>query len=434
MNGHPRKRGSQWEVVLEHGEQAGLRCPACVQIQHVRRKRKDGSYVEYQRERGTVYWPDESPPESCPTCGGRLVPTIARRQELLRGRYPTKKLADRALHDELRDREQGDYVKPSELTVGDYLRDRWLPTLDALELRPNTKLAYRLHVEKRIIPKIGGVTLQSLTYSDVVHMHARLASEEGPRGHILSPATRRGVLAVLHKALAEAVRAGLLRTNPAEGVRYPKVERRRRLDTWDTEELDTFLRASRSDRLLPLWILLAKTGMRRGEALGLWWSDIDLDTGSVYLQRSRHQVGYEVVEGPLKGGDGRRVHIGAGTVAALRSWKARQASERLQRGPAWTDTGHVFTRADGRPWHPNKVTESFGEAVKAAGVKRIRVHDLRHTHATLWLKAGGHPKVLQERLGHKSIKITMDTYSHALPTMQEGIADVLDATVYTEAR
>ena len=97
-------------------------------------------------------------------------------------------------------------------------------------------------------------------------------------------------------------------------------------------------------------------------------------------------------------------------------------------------TGHVFTRENGDPWHPNRVTESFGQAVTAAKAKRIRVHDLRHTHATLWLRAGGHPKVLQERLGHKSIKITMDTYSHALPTMQEGIADALDAVVYGEAR
>lgn len=272
--------------------------------------------------------------------------------------------------------------------------------------------------------------MQQLTYNDVVKMHARLASEPGPRGHVLSPATRRGVLAVLHKALAEAVRGGLLRVNPADDVKYPKVERQRRLNTWSPGELDTFLRATRQDRLSPLWILLAKTGMRRGEALGLWWSDIELDDGAVYLQRSRHQVGYEVVEGPLKGGEGRHVRIGAGTVAALRSWKAQQAAERLQWGAAWQNTGHVFTNEAGAPYHPNKVTEDFGKAVVAAEVKRIRVHDLRHTHATLWLKAGGHPKVLQERLGHKSIKITMDVYSHALPTMQEGIADQLDATVY----
>ncbi len=426
MTGNIQKRYGHWRVVIELGEQAGRRCPACTTLQHVRRK--DGT--EYERERGTVYWTDENPPEVCPTCGGELAEIVARRQEMLPERYETKKEASKALRDALTARERGEWIEPSDLSVRDYLVDHWLPTLDALELRPNTKLAYRLHVEKRIVPKIGSIPLQRLTYSDVVKMHARLASENGQRGHVLSPATRRGILAVLHKALAEAVRGGLLRTNPADDVKYPRVERTRRLNTWDAAELDKFLRASRADRLSPLWILLAKTGMRRGEALGLCWSDVDLDSGSVYLQRSRHQVGYQVVEGPLKGGEGRRVHIGAGTVAALRSWKAQQAAERLQWGPAWQDTGHVFTRENGEPWHPNKVTESFGEAVKAAKVKRIRVHDLRHTHATLWLMAGGHPKVLQERLGHKSIKITMDTYSHALPTMQEGIADVLDAVVY----
>jgi integrase len=412
MTGNVQKRYGYWRVVIELGEQAALRCPTC-------RKR---------------HWVEDGKPSTCPADHGEPEEVVARRQEMLPEKYEAKKEASKALRDALTARERGEHVSRDDRTTGDYLVDDWLPTLEALELRPNTKLAYRLHVEKRIVPKIGSIPLQKLTYSDIVKMHARLASEDGPRGHVLSPSTRRGVLAVLHKALAEAVRAKLILTNPADGVEYPKVRRTGRLETWDADELDKFLKATSSDRLSPLWMLLSKTGMRRGEALGLKWEDVGLDTGSVYLQRSRHQVGYQVVEGPLKGGDGRHVHIGAGTVAALKAWKAQQNTERLRWGSAWQDTGHVFTRENGEPWHPNKVTESFGEAVSAVGVKRIRVHDLRHTHATLWLRAGGHPKVLQERLGHKSIKITMDTYSHALPTMQEGIADVLDAVVYGEAR
>ncbi len=418
MTGHVRQRGGRWEVVLEHGEQPACACPDCVDKRGRRRR----------------YWMMDGAPDSCPQCGGPMEDLTARRQELLPSRYPTKKLAAKALRDALTERERGEWVKPVDLTLGAYLVEHWLPTLDALELRPNTKLAYRLHVEKRIVPHLGATPLQQLSYSDVVRLHAKLASEPGPRGNVLSPASRRAVLAVLHKALGEAVKAGLLRTNPATGVKYPRVERRRRLNTWSEAELDKFLTATRRDRLAPLWMLLAKTGVRRGEALGLRWSDVDLEAGSVYLQRSRHQVGYAVVEGPLKGGEGRHVRIGAGTIAALKAWRARQNTERLEWGAAWANTGHVFTREDGAPWHPNRITELFGEAVKASGVKRIRVHDLRHTHATLWLMAGGHPKVLQERLGHKSIKITMDTYSHALPTMQESIADVLDSKVYGEAR
>lgn len=111
-----------------------------------------------------------------------------------------------------------------------------------------------------------------------------------------------------------------------------------------------------------------------------------------------------------------------------------QNAERLQWGSGWQDTDHVFTRENGEPWHPNKVTESFGEAVKAAKVKRIRVHDLRHTHATLALKAGEHPRVVQERLGHKSITVTMDVYSHCLPGMQRGLTEKLDSVVYGEAK
>ncbi len=420
MNGHVRKRGDKWEVILELGEQPAQRCPACVTVD------------ARGRQRGRLHWSDAGTLDACPTCGGELDTVVSRRQIVLRDRPATKKAAEKAMRDALHEREHGHHVDPVDMTVAQYLVDHWLPTLDALELRPNTKLAYRLHVEKRIMPHIGAIPLQKLTYNDVVMMHARLATEPGPRGAALSPATRRGVLATLHKALGEAVKGGLLRANPAAGVKYPKIERTQRMNTWTDAELDSFLRATAGDYLFPLWIVLAKSGMRRGEALGLQWSDVDLDTGSLYIERSRHQVGYDVVEGPLKNGEGRHVRIGAGTVAALKAWKARQNTLRLQWGPAWHGSDHVFTRENGEPWHPNRITELFGEAVGAAGVPKIRLHDLRHTHATLALRAGEPPKVVQERLGHKSIKITMDTYSHVLPDMQEGITTRLDAVVYGE--
>jgi integrase len=413
--------------VLELGEQAGRRCPACTTVQTVRRR--DGT--EYERTRGVVFWADDDPPDACPKCGGELAEIVARRQELLPTRYATKKEAGKALRDELTAREEGTWVPPVDLTVRQYLEDRWLPSLAAEELSPNTVQAYTLHVE-RIAGHIGAVPLQALTRGDVARLSARLASEKAARGKPLSPASRRAVLVVLHRALGDAVRDGLLKANPAAGVRRPKV-RRREMHAWSQAELATVLEATADDRLSPLWRLLAMTGLRRGEALGLKWSDVDLQSGRLAVQRQRVQTGYDVAERQTKRDRPRAVSIDAGTVAALRRQSELQLQDASEWKAAWKDTGHVFTRENGEPWHPDRITKLFDRAVKAVKVPRIRLHDLRHTHATLALRAGVHPKVVQERLGHANISITMDTYSHVLPDMQESAAELVAALVDARA-
>jgi len=408
VNGHVRRRGDKWEILLEHGEQAALQCPRC--------------------RRAKRYWSDGDAPLMCPTCGGQLAEIVARRQELLPGRYRTKKLAETALRKELHEREQGDYVKPSELTVGEYLSDRWLPSLDAEELAPSTVLAYGLDV-KRIVPYLGHIPLQKLNRNDVAVMASKLTKVVSRRtGRPLSAETRRGVLVTLHRAMGDAVTAELLRSNPVAGVKRPKV-RRPELKTWTGPELATFLAATRDDRLGPLWHLLAMSGLRRGEALGLQWGDVDLEAGRLSIQRQRVQAGYAVEERQTKTGRGRPVSIDAGTVAILRQQSDRQLEDAARWGETWTATGHVFTREDGRPWHPDRVRVLFGEALEGVDVPRIRMHDLRHTWATLALRAGVHPKVVQERLGHANISITMDIYSHVLPDLQESAAELVAAQV-----
>lgn len=158
------------------------------------------------------------------------------------------------------------------------------------------------------------------------------------------------------------------------------------------------------------------------------WADVDVQSARVSIQRARVTVGYEAREQPPKTAQSRRaVSLDAETVAVLKAWKATQAAERLAWGPAWTDTGHVFTREDGEPLHPDRVSKLFEKAVQAAGVPRIRLHDLRHTSATLALAAGIHPKIVQERLGHATISQTLDTYSHTTPTLHEDAAAKLGA-------
>jgi integrase len=171
------------------------------------------------------------------------------------------------------------------------------------------------------------------------------------------------------------------------------------------------------------------TGLRRGEALGLQWSDVDLEGGRLSIQRQRVLTGYRVEERQTKTGRGRAVSVDAGTVAVLRRQSDRQLDDAALCRESWTTTGHVFTREDGQPWHPDRVRVLFGEALKRVDVPRIRMHDLRHTWASLALRAGVHPKVVQERLGHANISITMDIYSHVLPDLQESAAELVAAQV-----
>jgi len=406
MTGHVIKRSGFWRVVLEFGEQAAARCPTC-------RKR---------------YWSEDGEARSCPDDHGELVDVVARRQEMPPVKYTTKAAASKALHDDLRERERGTWVAPVDLSLGDYLEARWLPALGSEELAPSTLVAYTVDVA-RIIPLIGAVPLQKLTRNDVAVMAARLAGDTSKRtGRPLAPATRRATLISLQHALDDAVKAGLLEANPAAGVKRPKV-RRPEMHTWSGAELSTFLRATRGGRLGSLWHLLALTGLRRGEALGLKWSDVDFEHGRLALQRQRVMVNTEVAERQTKTGKPRSVSLDVDTTAVLQRQSQQQLDDAAEWEAAWIGDGHVFARENGEPWMPNAITRYFDQVVRTVDVPRIRLHDLRHTWATLALRAGVHPKVVQERLGHANISITMDTYSHVMPDMQESAAELVAALV-----
>jgi integrase len=202
----------------------------------------------------------------------------------------------------------------------------------------------------------------------------------------------------------------------------PRPEPGRKLRTWNADQLRRFLDSIRDPRLYPLYHLLAQTGARRGEALGARWEDFDGARWTVCRNLVPTTGG--AIESTPKTATGRRnVALDATTVRVLREWRKHQLEERLAWGPAWQDTGRVFTREDGTDLSPNGVSQTFAALVRACeGLPGIRLHDLRHTHATLALQAGVHVKVVAERLGHSSVKVTLDIYSHAIPAMQEDAA------------
>jgi len=179
-------------------------------------------------------------------------------------------------------------------------------------------------------------------------------------------------------------------------------------------------------RLYPVHHLIAYRGLRRGEAVGLRWEDVDLDAGYARISQQVVQLGWATEVGEPKTDSGSRtVSLDAATVAALRRWRAAQAAERRQWGKAWTDTGLVFTREDGSQLHPDLVISSFERICRAAGLPPIRLHDLRHTAASLALQAGVPLKVVSEQLGHSSLAITADTYTSVLPAVAQAAAEAV---------
>jgi integrase len=320
-------------------------------------------------------------------------------------------------------------VGATKLTVGEFLVDEWLPAIRAT-VRPTTLQHYASYVTVHVVPRIGRLQLARLGPAQLNAMYASLleAGRSDGRGG-LSPKSVRHVHTCLHKALHDAVRWGYLGRNPADAA-DPPVPRTAEMTVWSPEQLRAFLDSVRDDRLYAGWLLLATTGMRRGELLGLRWEDVDLDRARLSIVRQLTTINYQVAVSEPKTAKGRRsVALDATTVKALRSHRARQNAEHLAHADIWKDTGLVFTHEDGSALHPHRFSAWFEQRRIAAGLPRIRLHDVRHSYATAALSAGVATKVVSERLGHANITITLDTYSHVLPALQEDAADKVAALI-----
>jgi integrase len=252
-----------------------------------------------------------------------------------------------------------------------------------------------------VAARIGHVRLTDLDPPTLDALYADLEASG------LARSTVRLIHTQLHRALADAVRWDLLSRNPAGLVDPPKPGRRAPT-VWTATQLRAFLAGVADDRLAALYQLAAATGMRLGELVALTWADLHLDGEYLTIQRAKTAAGR------------RRVELDPATVTALRAHRRRQAAERLAFGAGWRDHGLVFTRPGGEPLNPDAVLLAFKRRAARLGLPVIRFHDLRHGWATLALEAGEHPKVVAEQLGHASVKVTLDTYSHVTPGMQRG--------------
>jgi integrase len=297
-------------------------------------------------------------------------------------------------------------------------------------VKPTTFHSYRQNLELHVLPVLGQKRLQQLTPPMLTALYGRLAlAGEERKG--LSAKTISYIDSTPHKVLADAVDAGLVVKNVAAAAKPPRPHPRATggIETWEPDELARFLRAVRGTRLEAIWRLSAMTGMRRGEVLGLRWCDLDFDRARLSVRQALVAVGYEVVHSTPKSHGARVIDLDAETVNELRAHRQRQDEERAEWGKDYQGQDLVVAKENGEPIHPHTFSQAFERLIEKHDLRKIRLHDLRHTHATLALKAGVPVKVISERLGHESPAFTLKQYAHVIPGMQAEAAAQVAALV-----
>jgi integrase len=323
------------------------------------------------------------------------------RRQRSKGGFHTKIEAQQYLTKTMSAVQTGEFVERSDVTFGAYLEERWLPMVKS-SLRPSTFDSYQRMLKLHVYPALGRIPLQKLTVHHFDRLYADLLSD-GRHGRPggLSPKTVRYIHSTVHKALKDAERKGLVTRNVAGVADPPKVRHSSAHETmtWTPEELRIFLEALKGHRLEAAYLLAATTGMRRGEVLGLRWRDIDFPRERLAVRQTVLGINYKISFGEPKTAKGRRsIALDPMTVAALKAHRQRQETEHAAVGDSWQELDLVFPKNDGTPTHPDFFSQCFDRTVAKLPVPRIRLHDLRHTHATLGLAAGVPPKIMSERL------------------------------------
>lgn len=319
------------------------------------------------------------------------------------------------------------YVEPSKTTLRDFL-DRWLLHMKP-QVAPKTHERYTELAEKNIAPLLGSAILSKLKPSliDEAFAKALVSGRRDGKGG-LSARTVHHMRRVLLKALKQAVTWEMLARNPAAITHAPKVERKAML-AYDAEQLSALLTQMTKTRLYVPVLLATMCGLRRGEICALRWRHVDLDRKVMSIVESVEQTDEAIRYKAPKNERGRSVALSSSVVDELRRHRARQAEEQLRLGLGPGPDSFVAAQVDGRPLQPRSMTHEWMRIIQLTTLPRIRFHDLRHTHATQLLAAGVHPKVAQERLGHSTIAVTLDLYSHVMPGMQEDAAEKVDGAL-----
>ncbi len=392
MRGHIRKRGKSWSIVVELGRD----------------------------------------------------PVTGKRKQQWQSIKGTKKDAERALAKIIHDLDKGISVKPTKMTVGEFL-EQWLKDYVASNTSPRTAERYTQMIRLHLIPNLGNIPLSQLRPDHVQSFYARALDHgriDGKGG--LSNRSVHHLHRVLSEALSHAVKWGLAVRNVCSAVDPPRPEKKE-TTTLASEDVPRLLEEARAledtsgNPYYMLFLTALHTGMRRGELLGLRWCDVDLDMATISVNRSLQVLrdGGLVVREPKTPKARRLIAMTPSLASELREHQSNQEIVRAAIGKRLNAEDLVFGQMNGEPLNPNTVSPAFAKVANRAGLK-LRLHDLRHSHATLMLKAGIHPKIVSERLGHATVAFTLDTYSHVVPGLQEAAAvrfdEVLQGSVVEKER
>jgi len=359
-------------------------------------------------------------------------PLTGRRRREFQKVKGSRKAAEEALIKALHQRDKGIDLLPNRMTVADCLY-RWLSDEAARNVQPSTLERYEELVGHHLIPALGTIPLKKLQPAHIQEAYAafrRLPGRGDHRGDRLSPKTEGHIHALLKQALGWALRMRLIAVNPSDAVKRPKANRPE-MRVLNREDVGALLAAARETAWYPLLYLALHSGARIGELLALRWQEVDLDRGAMQIVRTqRFFKGQGIVSGQPKTARSRRpIALSSDAAAVLVEHRRRQIEHRLSVGPAYDNRDLVFADELGRPVYDSTVRRCFYAIVAQAGLAHLRIHDLRHTAATLMLRAGVNAKVVSERLGHANVAFTLDTYSHVLPDMQRDAAAALDAVL-----
>ena len=428
----------------ESGRELGKRCPRLAERGH-----------------GTWSFTVELPPLS-----------NGKRRQVKRGGFSTKGAATAELNRLLGQEGRGvDTLSGARMTVEVWLR-QWLAGKG--DVRATTERGYRGHVENYLIPKLGHHRLAELRPQHIGAALRTILDDTADNERPVTAPTLQRIRATLRSALTAAIKARLIDYNPASHAELPSAGRpkavlwsearteafwaecdraaraaakpgkepavtfaiyrdapRPPVAVWSPEQLGAFLDSTGGDRLGSLYEVIALTGLRRGEACGLRWQDVDIKRGVMVVHEQRVPVGYRVTAGPpkTKAGEERIIELDGQAVGVLLAHQLAQHADRAAWGSDYAAGGYVFTHEDGRPLHPEHVTRHFSLLAFRAGLPPIRLHDLRHGHASLMLAAGVPLAQVSKRIGHSSLAITADTYSHLLEGVGRAAADRANALI-----
>lgn len=350
-----------------------------------------------------------------------------KRRYLNRSIKGTRKDAQKYLNNALRDKDLGVFVEPASTTVDAYL-DKWLSSVVRARVREATFDDYEYLLNRFVRPAFGNRKLSDVRPLDVQKLYGEMTNDKG-----LSARSVRMVHAVLSSAMKQAVKWNMLSRNPCDSAELPRMVRRE-MQALSPETASRFLEAAKDDKHGIVLSFALATGMRPEEYLALKWSDVDLQTGSVTVTRTlvwRKGGGWYFGE-PKTSRSRRSMPLPRSLVSSLAEHRRRQGEARLKIGPTYKNNDLVFATGEGTPLLIRNLTRRhFQPILKRAGLpETLRLYDLRHSCATLLLSAGENPKVVSERLGHASIVLTLDTYSHVLPSMQQAATEKLERILY----